>query len=178
MRRPTSAVCRIAAVVGADVLVLDQGLKGVAVRVGLDSAPAWFSPVRNTQLTLGIGSGPPLLLAAIALMVTALFCGYLRPLALSGAIPAWIPGVLAGGAASNLVDRVLRGAIQDWLVTPWAVVNLADLAVVVGIVALVVSRCRAGAAAGPSWHPLDREWVRRLLDRVLISGTRTALDPA
>jgi lipoprotein signal peptidase len=31
------------------------------------------------------------------------------------------------------------GAVQDWLVTPWAVCNLADLAIVLGAVGVVGS---------------------------------------
>jgi lipoprotein signal peptidase len=51
--------------------------------------------------------------------------------------------VLLGGASSNLLDRLVRGAVQDWLATPWAVCNLADLAVVAGAVGLLVARARA-----------------------------------
>jgi signal peptidase II len=177
LRLPTSAVSRIAAVVGVEILVLDQGIKAVAANAARPNLGEWFIPARNTSFSLGAGTGPPLLLAALALLATVAFAAYLKPLALSGAMPAWIPGLLAGGAVSNLLDRVLRGAIQDWLVTPWAICNLADLAVVIGVLGLIVSRCRAGSAA-PSWHPLDREWVRRWLDRVLVSGGAAAFDPA
>ena len=39
-----------------------------------------------------------------------------------------------GGAAGNLLDRVRRGAIVDFIaVGPWPVFNLADAAIVAGI---------------------------------------------
>jgi signal peptidase II len=43
-------------------------------------------------------------------------------------------GAVIGGAAGNLLDRVRRGAIVDFIaVGPWPVFNLADAAIVAGI---------------------------------------------
>ena len=54
---------------------------------------------------------------------------------------AWAPialGAALGGAASNLIDRVRRGGIVDFIdVKIWPVFNIADAAIVIG----------AGAAA-------------------------------
>lgn len=35
--------------------------------------------------------------------------------------------------------RVVHGAVQDWVATPWVIFNLADVAVVAGVVAFIVS---------------------------------------
>ena len=51
-------------------------------------------------------------------------------------------GLLAGGAASNLADRFVNGAVRDWLALPWLVVNLADLAVAAGVVCYLVAGAR------------------------------------
>jgi lipoprotein signal peptidase len=168
------------AVLTANILVLDQAIKVAAERVAVPSLGGWFVPARNYQLSLGAGSGSPIVLAALALTAILVFGAYLKPLAFSGAIPVWIPGLLAGGAVSNLIDRFSRGAIQDWLATPWATVNLADLAVVAGVVALLISRWRAGdstAAVASSWNVLERDWVRGLTDRALRTGAVPSFEP-
>lgn len=47
-------------------------------------------------------------------------------------------GLLLGGATSNLADRVLRGAVLDFIsVGPWPTFNLADAAMVAGAVVLI-----------------------------------------
>ncbi len=49
-------------------------------------------------------------------------------------------GLVFGGAASNLVDRLFAGAVTDYLeLRLWWVFNLADAAILVGAVALVFS---------------------------------------
>ena len=53
-------------------------------------------------------------------------------------------GLVFGGAASNLVDRLFTGAVTDYLdLRLWWVFNLADAAIVVGAVALAFSFIRS-----------------------------------
>ena len=48
-------------------------------------------------------------------------------------------GLLLGGAIGNLIDRLWLGKVTDFIdVGPWPIFNLADSAIVVGIVVLVV----------------------------------------
>ena len=50
----------------------------------------------------------------------------------------WGLGLLAGGAAGNLWDRLISGRVIDYIhVRFWAVFNLADSAIVVGMLLLV-----------------------------------------
>jgi len=43
-------------------------------------------------------------------------------------------GLVLGGALSNLVDRVLRGAVLDFIdLQVWPVFNVADVAIIVGV---------------------------------------------
>jgi signal peptidase II len=77
--------------------------------------------------------GVPALLAlwagAIALAALALYCGVLGPDVLA---PIGI-GAAVGGATGNVLDRLRRGAIVDFLaIGPWPVFNLADAAIVAG----------------------------------------------
>jgi signal peptidase II len=64
-------------------------------------------------------------LAMLVLMYGAAGHGVLLPIGI---------GAVIGGAAGNVLDRVRRGAIVDFIaVGPWPVFNLADAAIVAGI---------------------------------------------
>lgn len=65
-------------------------------------------------------------------------------------------GLIAGGAIGNAVDRVAYGAVFDFVhlhagAYSWYVFNLADAAIVAGVVGLVYDSLVAdGASVGPS----------------------------
>jgi signal peptidase II len=49
-------------------------------------------------------------------------------------------GLVAGGAAGNVVDRLRRGAVVDFVAAGrWPVFNVADAAMVVGVVLAAVA---------------------------------------
>jgi signal peptidase II len=52
---------------------------------------------------------------------------------------AWLPtGLLIGGAAGNLIDRLRDGAVTDFVKLPhWPAFNVADMAITFGVLALV-----------------------------------------
>ncbi|MBA2514961.1 MAG: signal peptidase II, partial [Solirubrobacterales bacterium] len=52
---------------------------------------------------------------------------------------AWLPtGLLLGGAAGNLIDRVRDGGVTDFIDLPrWPAFNVADMAITVGVVVLL-----------------------------------------
>ncbi|HUY60191.1 MAG TPA: signal peptidase II [Solirubrobacteraceae bacterium] len=51
----------------------------------------------------------------------------------------WLPtGMLVGGAVGNLIDRVARGSVIDFIKLPhWPAFNVADMAITFGVVILV-----------------------------------------
>lgn len=53
---------------------------------------------------------------------------------------AWLAaGMLAGGAIGNVLDRIVEGAVVDFLKPPnWPAFNLADMAIVGGMILLVI----------------------------------------
>ena len=109
--------------------------------------------VRNDGVAFGAlaGGGPVVavvVVGALAALLTYFAFNARRPL-------AWLPtGLLVGGALGNIVDRVRLGAVTDFLKLPsWPAFNLADTAITVGVVLLVVvvergDRARDGAARG------------------------------
>jgi len=73
--------------------------------------------------------------AAVALAVAALACmpGH-------GALAAVGIGAVVGGATGNLLDRLRRGAVVDFIVVgPWPAFNLADAAIVAGAGLILLS---------------------------------------
>jgi signal peptidase II len=52
----------------------------------------------------------------------------------------WLPaGLLLGGALGNVIDRVREGAVVDFFKLPhWPAFNVADAAITVGVIALVI----------------------------------------
>lgn len=115
-------------------VVLDQGTKLWAVR----TAGRGVEVLHNPRYALGVlgGSVPAMVLGTIA--VLAVFTVVIVPLAYRMGLPAWIPGLVLGGALSNMIDRVRFGAVRDFIATGVAIVNVADLLVIAGVLMLPV----------------------------------------
>ena len=83
----------------------------------------------------GSDAGVTILIAAALLVLLVYFARHLdRPL-------IWLPtGLLIGGALGNVIDRIRAGSVTDFVKLPlgWPPFNIADAAITVGIVALVI----------------------------------------
>jgi signal peptidase II len=105
---------------------------------------------RNSGVAFGqLQDGGAIVAVVIALAIGALLVYFARhaqqPL-------VWLPtGMLLGGALGNIVDRVREGAVVDFLKLPhWPAFNVADAAITIGVVILLVvmergDRARASA---------------------------------
>lgn len=135
------AWARLAAVV-AVVVALDQATKAIAVAslargqsvnvfYGLD-----LTNVRNTGVAFGALSGGG------ALVHVLVGCALVLLLALfwrrSRTPWIWLPvGCTVGGALGNLADRSRQGNVVDFIdPLAWPAFNLADIAVVLGVLGL------------------------------------------
>jgi signal peptidase II len=132
-----------AALTLAIVLGLDQLTKTVVRRsVDLGSSDGIFPGlelvhVRNRGIAFSIGSGSAwLVIAVTAFALTALVTYFALHPRRRG---LWLPtGLLLGGALGNLLDRLLHGAVTDFLKLPlWPAFNLADVAITFGVLALL-----------------------------------------
>jgi lipoprotein signal peptidase len=105
--------------------------------------------VRNQGVTFGLlnglGSWGHVILALIALAVVVALGFWLRRA--ETRVVAVAIGAIAGGAIGNVIDRVRFGAVVDFIHahidTPWGdyswyVFNLADAAIVCGVVTLIL----------------------------------------
>jgi signal peptidase II len=134
---------RALAVCGAVVLV-DQATKAIVVSsLSVDQTEELFVGFKltntpNMGLAFGIGSGHGLILAVtIGALALVLLWFSLDPQRHG----LWLAvGLLAGGALGNLADRVRAGAVTDFVDPPfWPAFNLADVAITLGALVLVVA---------------------------------------
>ena len=89
----------------------------------------------------GLGEWSSLALAAVALAVVLALCVWLRRA--ESRLVAVALGAIAGGAISNVIDRLRFGAVVDFIHAhlgdwSWYVFNIADAAIVCGVAALVL----------------------------------------
>jgi signal peptidase II len=133
-----------AGVVLVAVLAADQFVKALvtgALQRGEQRdllGPLKLVNTRNTGVAFGqLQDGGIIVSLVIALALGALLVYFARnaqrPL-------IWLPtGMLLGGALGNIVDRVREGAVIDYLKLPhWPAFNVADSAITVGVVILLV----------------------------------------
>jgi signal peptidase II len=147
-----------AALVAVATVVADQAVKAL-VRAEIDPGERisvvpglHLVRVHNSGVAFGLFPGGGIVLIAVGVVaLTALLTFFVTH---HGKRLVWLPtGLLIGGAAGNLVDRLREGSVTDFLQLPhWPAFNVADMAITVGVVALVLvieasPRQRAGRAA-------------------------------
>jgi len=107
-----------------------------------DAVPVLFGIdlhlVRNTGVAFGVlaGAGDVPTIVVTAVAVGALLAFFL---ARAGRPLLWLPvGMVLGGAAGNLIDRLRLGAVIDFIdPTFWPAFNLADTAIVLGVLGVL-----------------------------------------
>jgi signal peptidase II len=127
----------------AAVLALDQATKLLVTRslTRGESVDIFFglelTNTRNTGVAFGALEGRSAVVGALIAVVLVFLLGFF---ALNAARRwLWLPvGMLLGGAIGNLVDRVREGAVIDFIdPVAWPAFNVADMAIVGGVAALL-----------------------------------------
>jgi signal peptidase II len=135
------------------VFVVDQGIKSVvegSMRVGesisLVSGFLSLTYIKNDGGAFGILGGSQMILlvgstVAVAVVLWMLLSG--RP-----SVPTMLGcGLILGGAAGNLLDRLSSGEVTDYIhFSFWYIFNAADAAIVVGVALLLLSALRSDRA--------------------------------
>jgi signal peptidase II len=133
-----TAAQHVAAIAFGVVLIDGVTKASASYLASLDYANGIIIPVQNPNLSLGVATAPLPIVLVLATLGIIAFGGYTAREATLGTVPIWVPGLLIGGALGNLADRLLFGAVHDWLDLGKVVVNLADLAVLVGLIGYFV----------------------------------------
>ena len=178
-----------AALTALVVLAADQGTKAL-VRSGVergDSDSVFIGiklvNTRNDGIAFGLfsGAGGGWIVAVATGIALAVLLGWFavyrdRPY-------AWLPtGLLLGGAAGNVIDRIRDGAVTDFIDLPlWPPFNLADAAITIGILSLLVVADLTRATTSPMKKLLIApEQAGERLDQALadLLGSRAAAQRA
>ena len=155
---------RFGLAIGAATLIADQATKFLVLQV-LHLAPGEVIPVApffDLALTFNRGISYGLwqqeselgrnLLIAVSLVAAGLFAFWLRRT--GSRLVTVALGFLIGGAIGNAIDRAIHGAVVDFVSLHafgwrWYVFNVADSAIVAGVVGLLYDGLFGGATKTP-----------------------------
>lgn len=153
------------------IVALDQATKLLVIRklplyedVPLISGLLSLQHVRNSGAVFGFLSGTnipgkPYVFAVMSALALAALTYYARTVPREERLPRFALSLVIGGAIGNLIDRIRFGYVVDfvkmyWETHVWPNYNVADSAISIGLVLLVVDslrpRDRETAAATPS----------------------------
>jgi signal peptidase II len=128
------------------VIALDQATKAL-VRAGLDRGESWPDPdwplriryVTNTGAAFGILQDQTLFLIVTATVgLAAIYLYYRYPPFEHWVVPIAI-GMMLGGAAGNLTDRIRVGRVTDFIDLGWyPAFNVADSSISIGIAVILI----------------------------------------
>jgi signal peptidase II len=130
-------------VVAVAVATVDLVSKAIASRALAERdvdlpGPLDLSLAYNSGVAFSIGVGvPPWVLVVLATSIATV----VATAAWKGQLPSAVAaGLVVGGAAANVVDRVQAGSVVDMLHTGWwPTFNLADVWIVVGCALLILT---------------------------------------
>jgi signal peptidase II len=133
------------------VVAIDQGTKALATSLvergdRVEVLPFLaFENVRNKGVAFGLGGDISPALIGVTILVLVGLLAFVAGRSSTGWL-AWLPAALViGGALGNLADRVREGAVIDFIDLPlWPTFNLADVAIVAGVLLLLIDVERSG----------------------------------
>ena len=149
-----AARLRLFVAIAAAAVLLDQATKAL-IRAWLEEGEDWpggfdlirIAHVENSGAAFGIlqGAGPLLIVTSIVGVAAVLF--FLRTAPAGDRIYTAALALILGGAFGNLIDRLFRGEVTDFIdPIHYPSFNLADSAIVVGVFALILIALRPDAA--------------------------------
>ena len=103
-----------------------------------------FTYVKNTGVAFGLFQGLGRAFALLPALVVVAVVAFRRSLPVDDLWVHLSLGLVVGGALGNIIDRLLRGYVVDFLdvnfrpLQSWPVFNVADSAVVVGVAILLL----------------------------------------
>ena len=109
----------------------------------------WWTYVQNTHGAFGLFGNSPVLLIVLAVLVLGVFTVAFRDQVRRSGVVRVAFGMIVGGAIGNIIDRFQHRWVVDFIdfKTIWPnVFNIADSAITVGVVLLVLGSLRRSEA--------------------------------
>lgn len=149
---------RVAALIALLVVVVDQVTKAIversmALHETIPILPGFaLTYVRNTGAAFGMLSGAPAglrlpLFLLVTLVAVWALTSYLRDAPAHRRVLVWALGGILGGAVGNFICRMRYGEVVDffhlyWGEWSWPMFNIADSAISVGVVIVLLESLR------------------------------------
>lgn len=138
-------------ILAALVFVLDQAAK-IVVRMTLEPRetieilPGFsLSRVSNEGIAFGFFPGRQAAVAVLTVVALSAIAIALAGLVARNALVAAGAGLLVGGSLGNLIDRLIHGAVTDFLdFSRWPAFNLADCGITIGAALIVIGLVQDG----------------------------------
>lgn len=136
------------------LLVIDQVSKILVVKlIDINSSIEliknffYLTYTHNTGAAFSILTGQRLLLILVAIVILVIIFNYLRKNKVEGKMDILAFALIIGGALGNLLDRMLRGYVIDFLDFKifeynFPIFNLADTFIVIGVFLLLITIIR------------------------------------
>lgn len=149
----SSRVYRSIAILALTVITFDQIMKWAIVEwLGPGASDhRWevagrllaFEYVENTGAAFGLFAGRPWLVSGLAIAMAVLFVLLVASHLEGNPANQLATGLILGGAAGNLLDRLRLGYVIDFIaIGTWPKFNVADAAVTLGVVAVGLASLR------------------------------------
>ena len=141
---PALAACGV-------VVAVDQGTKALATSLvdrgeRVEVLPFLaFENVRNKGVAFGLGGDISIVVIAVTVVLLVALLAFLARRPQTGWLLGLPAALLVGGSLGNLADRARDGAVIDFIELPlWPTFNLADVAIVAGVLLLLIEVERSG----------------------------------
>ncbi len=146
LRRESGQRLRLMVIIALAVVALDQLVKAIvraSVAPGdvVDVVPGVdLVHTTNTGIAFSLFSGRTGVIAVLTFVAIAVIAVVLVAYAGEHRLVAVGGGLVLGGSIGNLIDRISRGGVTDFIaIGPWPPFNVADMAITSGAVILVVA---------------------------------------
>ena len=151
LRREAGYRFQLMLVMALGVVVLDQATKAIvraAIPVGdtVDVLPGiHLVDTVNTGIAFSLFPGNQGVVAGVTLIAIAAIAVLLVGFAGRHALVPIGGGLLLGGSIGNLIDRIWRDGVTDFIaIGPWPPFNVADIGVTLGAILLVLALIFSG----------------------------------
>jgi len=126
------------------VVIIDQMTKIlVRIHVEMNERFTWwgieFKYIENSGMAGGLFPGYARIFGVVAILFVLGVLYLRRTEGWSGSLIDSSLGFLVGGAIGNGIDRLLRGEVTDFIIRSGGILNVADHALEIGLILLVIS---------------------------------------